>query len=114
MHFRLRRSLGLLILVVLLSGSTFWYPSPVQPVRAVSPIQHIVFIVKENHTFDNYFGAFPGVNGATTGLVKVNGVDQTIALNPAVDRAANYCHFRNCAITAYDGGKMDAFNLGTY
>src|SRR5215510_5237051 len=27
-------------------------------------IKHVVIIVKENHTFDNYFGAFPGANGA--------------------------------------------------
>jgi phospholipase C len=29
-----------------------------------NPIEHIVIIVKENHSFDNYFGCFPGVNGA--------------------------------------------------
>ncbi len=28
-----------------------------------SPIKHVVIIVKENHTFDNYFGTFPGANG---------------------------------------------------
>ena len=28
-----------------------------------NPIDHVVIIVKENHTFDNYFGSFPGVNG---------------------------------------------------
>ena len=27
-------------------------------------IEHVVIIVKENHSFDNYFGTFPGVNGA--------------------------------------------------
>ena len=27
-------------------------------------IEHIVIIVKENHTFDNYFGTFPGAQGA--------------------------------------------------
>jgi phospholipase C len=27
-------------------------------------IEHVVIIVKENHTFDNYFGAFPGADGA--------------------------------------------------
>ena len=32
---------------------------------AQGPIQHIVLIIKENHTFDNYFGTFPGANGAT-------------------------------------------------
>lgn len=76
-------------------------------------IQHVVFIVKENHTFDNYFGAFPGVNGATTGLVKVNGVDQVIPLNPAVDQPAGYCHRWTCAHKDYDGGAMDAFNLSS-
>ncbi|HEX9247516.1 MAG TPA: alkaline phosphatase family protein, partial [bacterium] len=30
---------------------------------AKSPIEHVVLIVKENHAFDNYFGAFPGANG---------------------------------------------------
>ncbi len=30
-----------------------------------NPIEHVVIIVKENHTFDNYFGTFPGANGAT-------------------------------------------------
>ncbi|HKD75012.1 MAG TPA: alkaline phosphatase family protein [Ktedonobacterales bacterium] len=29
-----------------------------------APIEHVVIIVKENHTFDNYFGTFPGANGA--------------------------------------------------
>lgn len=28
-----------------------------------TPIEHVVVIVKENHTFDNYFGTFPGANG---------------------------------------------------
>ncbi len=27
------------------------------------PIQHTIFIIKENRTFDNYFGQFPGADG---------------------------------------------------
>ena len=30
-----------------------------------NPIEHVVIIIKENHTFDNYFGTFPGANGAS-------------------------------------------------
>ncbi|PWU19930.1 MAG: hypothetical protein C5B50_05725 [Verrucomicrobia bacterium] len=30
-------------------------------------IDHIVIIVKENHTFDNYFGTFPGAEGQKVG-----------------------------------------------
>jgi len=29
-----------------------------------NPVEHVVIIVKENHSFDNYFGSFPGVNGS--------------------------------------------------
>ena len=35
---------------------------------AQNPIQHIVFLVKENHSFDNVFGKFPGAKGATVGM----------------------------------------------
>ena len=28
-----------------------------------NPIEHVVIVVKENHSFDNYFGTFPGANG---------------------------------------------------
>jgi phospholipase C len=28
-------------------------------------VDHVVIIIKENHTFDNYFGTFPGATGAT-------------------------------------------------
>jgi len=31
--------------------------------KSKNPIEHVVIIVKENHTFDNYFGTFPGVDG---------------------------------------------------
>src|ERR1700686_2910008 len=27
------------------------------------PINHVIIIIKENHTFDNYFGTFPGARG---------------------------------------------------
>src|SRR5271157_531317 len=26
-------------------------------------IQHVLFLLQENHSFDNYFGTFPGVDG---------------------------------------------------
>ncbi len=37
-------------------------PAP-QPISG--PIHRVVIIVKENHTFDNYFGRFPGADGDT-------------------------------------------------
>ena len=39
-------------------------PTPdAPPVAATFPIDHVVVIVKENHTFDNYFGSLPRRRG---------------------------------------------------
>ena len=77
-----------------------------------SPITRIVFIIKENRTFDDYFGAFPGANGANgRGFIKKNGVKTQITLNAGQDSPANYTHQWGPAHTAYDNGAMDAFNL---
>ncbi len=34
--------------------------------KPFNPIEHVAIIVKENQTFDNYFGTFPGANGEST------------------------------------------------
>ncbi|HZD79978.1 MAG TPA: hypothetical protein VE646_08050, partial [Actinomycetota bacterium] len=42
-------------------------PSPAGQVGPDSPIKHVVFIVKENRTFNSYFATYPGAEGSTTG-----------------------------------------------
>jgi len=49
-----------------------------------NPIEHVVIIVKENHSFDNYFGSFPGVNGATLPAAQ----DPPLGGDPPHDHAA--------------------------
>jgi phospholipase C len=61
-----------------------------------SPIQHVVVIMLENHTFDNYFGTFPGAYGVTLPQ----------APNPM---PRDYNHGSEAALAAIDGGKMDHF-----
>ncbi len=41
-------------------------PVPLYPGQRRSPIRHLVFITKENRTFDEVFGAMPGVRGDST------------------------------------------------
>jgi len=71
-------------------------------------IQHVVFIIKENRTFDNYFGTFPGADGATTGKLSTG---QVITLGHTPDKTADICHDWSCALQGMDGGKMDRFDL---
>jgi phospholipase C len=77
-----------------------------------NPIQHIVVIVQENHTFDNYFGTYPGVNGlgavmATPPPVQGESAQPAEFQTPAPPH--DLCHTWDCAHTAYDTGKMDGF-----
>src|SRR2546421_2079602 len=103
--------LALTVVLGLVCGSPFLPRAPHKAGAAnFIPIRHIVFIIKENHSFDNYFGRFPGAHGTTTGLVKVNGAVQTINLASLIDQSPDYCHVRPCFVKDYDKGAMDHFN----
>jgi phospholipase C len=73
---------------------------------ARSKIKHVIFVVKENRTFDNYFGLFPGADGATTGQT-CDG--QTVPLKRAPDRGFAAGHSFTDGITAINGGQMNCF-----
>lgn len=38
------------------------------PHLRTTPIQHVIFIMQENRSFDSYFGTFPGANGLPDGV----------------------------------------------
>ena len=74
--------------------------------ETATPIKHVVFVIKENRTFDNMFGLFPDANGVSVGLDQ--GEPRT--LTPAVDRLEmDIRHCYDCALQAWNGGKMDGF-----
>ena len=72
-------------------------------------IQHIVFIVKENRSFDEYFGTFPGANGATTATLNTG---QVIPLGVTPDKATHDMgHEWTDSHSDIDAGRMDRWNL---
>jgi Phosphoesterase family len=80
-----------------------------RPVTGLEKIQHIVFIIKQNRTFDNYFGSFPGADGATTGVTSSG---QVVPLGHTSDRTPyDLIRSWNDALTAINGGKMNQFDL---
>ncbi len=40
---------------------------PVDEPATSTPIKHLIILMQENHTFDNYFGTYPGVEGIPPG-----------------------------------------------
>jgi phospholipase C len=80
-----------------------------QTPNGLTNIQHFVFILKENRSFDHYFGTFPGADGATTATISTG---QVIPISHAPDQLPrDFCHSWQCAVTATDGGRMDKFDV---
>jgi phospholipase C len=81
-----------------------------------SPIKHVVVVIQENRSFDDFFALFPGADGATRGKRKVERggkfVDVWTTLKPhALVMPSDIQHCRAAFLTDYDGGKMDGFGL---
>jgi phospholipase C len=81
---------------------------------AASKIKHVFVLMQENHTFDNYFGTFPGADG----VAGVSGVP-TNPLEPGSPlvkpfhlsqlRTPDLHHGEVTSRAAFDNGKMDGF-----
>jgi phospholipase C len=76
------------------------------PVNTTVPIKHVVVIIKENHTFDSYFGTFPGAEG-TTQPITSNG---PITAPHASDLPSDMCHLHSCALADWNGGQMNGWD----
>jgi phospholipase C len=77
-----RLALSLILLIALLAG----VGGPAQA-QSTNPINHIVVIYLENHSFDNLYGVFPGANGivnvgSAATQVDKNGVPYTTLPQP--------------------------------
>src|ERR1035438_519480 len=78
-----------------------------QPV-GINQIQHVVFLIKENRSFDHYFGTYPNAFGVTSGSISNGTVLQLRHLTGASLSDPGHQYFDSLA--AINGGKMDGFD----
>jgi phospholipase C len=79
-----------------------------EDLAGLKKIEHIVLVVKENRTFDHYFGTFPGVFGTRFGRLSTG---QLVRLNQAEDLTPDIDHTYESAVLAIHEGAMDRFDL---
>jgi phospholipase C len=75
-------------------------------------IEHILFLIQENHSFDNYFGTFPGADGLPAGIklpLYPGGPGAVAPFHFSFNLSHDLNHSWETAHTAYNGGKMDGF-----
>ncbi|HKU81523.1 MAG TPA: alkaline phosphatase family protein, partial [Candidatus Tumulicola sp.] len=88
-----------------------------QPLRAgavassQTPIQHVVIIIQENRTFNDFFATYPGARGATSGKMHDG---HTVKLAKVPLRDVTLSNGWQAYDVAYDGGKMDGFDLESW
>lgn len=89
------------------------YAPSVPTHRFAAKIKHVIWIIQENHSFDNYFGKFPGADGLPPSvcLPVMPGSSKCVRPfhmppdQPIVDLPHNWAG----AHAAYDHGTMDGF-----
>jgi len=90
-------------------------PSP--STSGLDKIQHVVVIMQENHSFDNYFGTFPGADGIPMGS---DGTPSVCVPDPTTktcvkpfhdtkDTAEGGPHSNSASVADIHGGQMDGF-----
>ncbi|HZP62995.1 MAG TPA: choice-of-anchor D domain-containing protein [Terriglobales bacterium] len=108
-----RQLLTLVVLTTVVNPSAFCQQSQTNgaklgPANDITAIQHFVFIIKENRTFDNYFGTFPGANGTTQGTISTG---QVIPLGHTPDgMPRDLGHSWATHMVGVDYGRMDRFD----
>ncbi|MBA3728303.1 MAG: hypothetical protein H0W94_03745 [Actinobacteria bacterium] len=87
-------------------------PTPSSSPASIAPseaIEHVVFIVKENRSFDHYFGRYPGADGATSGETFEG---ETIPLRDAPDvEPHDIAHGFSSALQSINDGRMNGFSI---
>lgn len=84
------------------SASTFY-------AQAKTHVHHVVIVIQENRSFDNMFHGYPGADTVDSGLAHDGSQVplKSIPLTVPYDLSNGFEDF----IRAYDGGKMDGFDL---
>lgn len=105
----IRRAGLALALVAALAAA---HAAPARSAEPRTPIEHFVVLMQENHSFENYFGTFPGANGIPKGTCVPVGRSARPCVRPfhLGGRAApDLGHDARVQRLQYAGGRMDGF-----
>jgi phospholipase C len=77
----------------------------------VTTIQHVVIIMQENRSFDEYFGTYPGADGIPAGVTVPDPAtgQQVAPYHTHMDRNQGASHSESAALTDIDNGLMDGY-----
>jgi phospholipase C len=80
-----------------------------------TPIEHFIVVMQQNHTFDNYFGTYPGANGLPEGVcipISVSDPKNKQCVTPyeiTNQPISDLSHSETIFFDQYQNGKMTGF-----
>jgi len=80
--------------------------------RPRTPIEHFVVLMQENHSFDNYFGTYPGADGVPRGTCMPAGSSCVRPFHLSGRAVPDLRHDERVRRVQYAGGRMDGFVRG--
>lgn len=86
-------------------------------VRPTTPVKHVISLMQENHSFDNYFGTYPGADGIPEGTCMLYALDNPKGACAKPFRIGNRAiedinHSSKVFRAQYHRGRMDGFVAG--
>jgi phospholipase C len=86
------------------------------PSTGLNKIEHFIFIMQENRSFDSYFGTYPGADGIPGGVSFIDPRDRTtvVPYHDTNDVNRGGPHDWDNAQADINGGKMDGFLAEAY
>jgi len=120
MRGRVAAALGALTLAVAGLGGTpapaaADQATPAEQLHTRTPIKHFVVLMQENHSFDNYFGTYPGADGIPKDIcmpVDPTGATSKDCVKPfwiGDKGVVSLGHSTTAHDAEYNNGKMDGF-----
>jgi phospholipase C len=121
MHMRNSVKFTCLLVICILSFSSFNLATAANQANSTGKITHIVIITQENHSFDNYFGTFPGLASRyrlnLSTCVPVNPNEKSLGCvrpfngdnNSAFIQTQGLSHSWNSSHIDYNSGTMNGF-----
>jgi phospholipase C len=111
------KTIGLSCLIILIVVSMRGAVTQADGPTTKTPIEHFLVLMQENHSFDNYFGTYPGANGIPPDTcMPVDPFDpnntecvQPFAIGSGDVQMDDPDHSSETHALQYDGGALDGF-----
>jgi len=113
-YIKILASSLILFTLVLPASGTLYVAAAQSENEPTTPIEHFIVVMQQNHTFDNYFGTYPGANGIPNEVCMPVTLEEPakeciIPYEITTEPISDLSHSDTTFQAQYQNGKMNGF-----